>query len=339
MKARSVFVSDKKWNSDSISIAFTGTGAMQPRTTKFLRQLNQSIDPLEEELNETTHVPTFIKRVIMERFVPIIGLQINFVDDATTADVRINWGTSDRSTWSYVGIDNLLVQNTTHTMHFAWLDAFTVMHEFMHALGFEHEHQNPNSNPIQYDMDKLTEYMTEMDWTEADVKTNITSMLSVDGNYATQFDPKSIMLYPIDDSLLLSPLDLPFNTKLSMLDIQSIIEAYPGGTISAYTMYKQIHNPTTGVTLIQLTPNEPDDKETYFPVPLPDANDGQQTNKDQEVQEEIVKPHIPTPTSSTGTNKKNNTIYIISISAVVLLLLIIRWRRWKTSHHTIINKK
>lgn len=238
MKLRSVFSSSKKWKSNMITVSFEGKGPMRPRHVSFLSQLNASLDPLEHTLNDMYDVPTFVKTVIRERIAPLVGIDINFIDMG--GDIRIVWGTEDKGTWSYVGTDNLLLDKDVHTMHLAWIDVFTVIHEFMHALGFEHEHQNPTNNPIEFDLEKVREHMTALGWSEDDIKYNITDRVT--DAYTTDFDLNSIMLYQFDDDLMLSPVNISFNTRLSMLDIESLTAMYPGGDLSPKVMYNKIYN-------------------------------------------------------------------------------------------------
>ena len=89
---------------------------------------------------------------------------IKFVfGDDPDAEIRISF--KDRGSWSYVGTDCLGVPKNQATMNFGWLRRDTsdeeysrvVTHEFGHALGCIHEHQNPATN-IPWDKPKVYAY-------------------------------------------------------------------------------------------------------------------------------------------------------------------------------------
>lgn len=71
-----------------------------------------------------------------------------------------------------------------------------ILHEFGHALGLEHEHQNKLGNCKQeYDFPALVSYFKNtLGWSENDVKTNL-YVIEKSGVIATEFDRQSIMLY------------------------------------------------------------------------------------------------------------------------------------------------
>jgi hypothetical protein len=41
------------------------------------------------------------------------------------------------------------------TMNLGWLDVGTILHEFLHALGCIHEHQNHRNNTIDWNKNKV----------------------------------------------------------------------------------------------------------------------------------------------------------------------------------------
>ncbi len=70
-------------------------------------------------------------------------------DDAPNAQIRIAFNGNDGA-WSYIGKDALNIPLDQPTMNLGWQDEGVVLHEFGHAIGMIHEHQNPIANPIQW---------------------------------------------------------------------------------------------------------------------------------------------------------------------------------------------
>lgn len=144
--------------------------------------------------------------------------------NSASAEIRISFQADDGS-WSYVGTDNLLVDDPEPTMNFGWLtDASSdeeirrvVIHEFGHALGFIHEHQSPAAS-VPWDKPAVYAYYADFDWSEADVDTNIFDKYAASTTRFTTFDPSSIMLYAIDESLTIGNYSVGWNTRLSRID-------------------------------------------------------------------------------------------------------------------------
>ena len=68
---------------------------------------------------------------------------LNFhFNDAADAQIRISFDPSDGA-WSYVGTDCLNIPKNQATMNLGFQDGGTSGHEFGHAIGLGHEHQNP----------------------------------------------------------------------------------------------------------------------------------------------------------------------------------------------------
>ena len=103
-----------------------------------------------------------------------------------------------------------------------------VLHEFGHALGLIHEHQNPNGNPIKWDRKKVIEYYkVTQDWDSSFVEKNIFRLYEKDKTLGTTFDEKSIMLYSIPKQLTTDGLSTARNTELSSKDKEFIGFLYP----------------------------------------------------------------------------------------------------------------
>ena len=95
-------------------------------------------------------------------------------------------------------------------MNYGWLEPTTslreyqrvVRHEFGHALGMIHEHQNPDAaGKIPWDRPKVYAYYAQQGWSTEDVDFNIFDTYDEDATNFTTFDPTSIMQYAIPDSL------------------------------------------------------------------------------------------------------------------------------------------
>jgi serralysin len=90
----------------------------------------------------------------------IANIKFDFVQEGN-ADIRIAFQ-EGRGSWSYLGTVARQIDETEPTMNYRWLtddstdDAVrrVVLHEFGHALGLIHEHQNPN-RAIQWNRDAV----------------------------------------------------------------------------------------------------------------------------------------------------------------------------------------
>jgi astacin (peptidase family M12A) len=71
----------------------------------------------------------------------VANLKFDF-NNAPNAEVRITFDSQDGA-WSYIGTDCRSIPLNEATMNLGFLDGGTAAHEFGHAIGLAHEHQNP----------------------------------------------------------------------------------------------------------------------------------------------------------------------------------------------------
>jgi len=116
-----------------------------------------------------------------------------------------------------------------------WIPGATVIHEFCHALGMMHEHQNnlEGSNPIHLNKNAVINYYNQIGMGEAGAIVNVLDTYECTGSncaYAgTVFDPESIMMYALPDDWIAEGFENPTypNFKLSSDDSHWLEQVYP----------------------------------------------------------------------------------------------------------------
>ena len=121
-------------------------------------------------------------------------------------------------------------------MNYGWLkpdsdeDALrrVVLHEFGHALGFIHEHQNP-LNAIKWNRDAVIAELQgpPNNWSLKDIEINMFNQPSPSEVFGTPVDETSIMMYPIPSSWTKDGFSVGLNTDLSPIDIELAKQVYP----------------------------------------------------------------------------------------------------------------
>ncbi len=175
---------------------------------------------------------------IAKEWETIANLHLDFVASGAS-DIRISFAEQGFS-WSTVGTDALTVGARAATMNYGWLDPSTslreyqrvVRHEFGHALGMIHEHQNPAAQgQIPWDKEKVYAHYAQQGWSRDDVDFNLFALYAEDSTNHTAFDPSSIMEYAIPDSLTVGSYSIGWNTDFSATDVEFMRRQYPKGSL------------------------------------------------------------------------------------------------------------
>ncbi len=159
---------------------------------------------------------------------PHANLTFDF-NNAPDAQIRIAFNPADGA-WSYVGTDCTKVPRDQPTMNLGFLDGGTAGHEFGHAIGLGHEHQNPrggiqwNEAVVIRDLSGPPNY-----WSVEQTRHNVLEKYAADQIRGTDFDPDSIMLYFFPDSWVKDGNGTKANEVLSAMDGAFIgsKDAYP----------------------------------------------------------------------------------------------------------------
>ena len=156
--------------------------------------------------------------------------------------------------WSLVGKDSIhLASQAVSSMNLEGFDTAppepeefrrVVLHEFGHALGFHHEHQNPVSAcEDEFDWDHIYTYLAAPpnNWGKGQVDFNM-RRLDQSELVADQFDRDSIMLYTFPPDYFKSgeqsPCFAPYTTALSRWDRRMMEQMYPADRNVDITRYE-----------------------------------------------------------------------------------------------------
>lgn len=165
------------------------------------------------------------------------GIALVFDDSSDKPDIKISFNPASGS-WSYIGLCQPGLKATDATMNLGWLTPQTddaeysrvVLHEFGHALGLLHEHQHPAADipwnrPVVYEY-----YRRTQGWDETKVDQSIFQKYSEAETNHTEYDPQSIMEYPIDKAFTLDGFEVGWNSALSEHDKEFIRQLYAAKT-------------------------------------------------------------------------------------------------------------
>lgn len=191
---------------------------------------------------------------------------VNFtVVSAGTSDIRISF-VQNGSSWSMLGRQSRSAPESRATMNFGWLNdrtsdqefRRTVLHEFGHALGLLHEHQNPTGGIPWNEEEVYAFYYRTQGWDRSTTYHNVIARQDHDETQYSAYDPRSIMHYPVDPRLTTGGYTVGLNTSISRTDAAFIARMYPGRTASTSTTTAPARTGTSTPTATGPTaPNRP----------------------------------------------------------------------------------
>jgi serralysin len=206
-KTRAALVRDSKWNpGEIITISFLdGNSSVQDR------------------------VADVAKAWVGPKMADLI---FDFRKDTNT-DIRISFNFA--GSWSVLGNSCRFVPKSQPTMNYGWLTPDSsdaelkrvVLHEFGHALGLIHEHQNPGGK-IKWNRKQVIQDLSgpPNNWTLDVIERNMFKPYAKHETNYSHLDTKSIMMYPIPARWTLDGVSIPLNNTLSATDKKFIKDQY-----------------------------------------------------------------------------------------------------------------
>ncbi|MFC5045538.1 M12 family metallopeptidase [Aquimarina hainanensis] len=192
-------------------------------------------------LNGNSYVQSKVKKYAKE-WEKYANIKFDFVAASSNANIKITFKegayADDAGSWSYLGTE---ANYQSRSMHYGWFNdntseedfRATTIHEFGHALGLIHEHQNPVAE-INWDKEAVYAYYAgpPNNWSKAEVDHNLFKRHSKNSTNYSTYDPESIMHYSISAKHTLDGFSVGYNSRLSATDKSFIASIYPGKDIN-----------------------------------------------------------------------------------------------------------
>lgn len=176
------------------------------------------------------------RQMVMKRLAVIDelaeGLAFRLADHGEVGDIRVSFSCAGH--WSYLGRQALRIPEAQATMNIGLDRHFdarewdrVVLHEVLHAVGFEHEHQHPQ-NQIPWNREAVYKFYGETQgWSRQQVDFQVLNRPAPKQLRTSGFDDQSIMMYPLPAALTTNGYTVGWNTKLTPGDIALLQTLYP----------------------------------------------------------------------------------------------------------------
>lgn len=239
--------------SDLPAAAFLTSTLWKPGQTITISFIDQYVDAWKK---------AWVQKTVAEYVQPHVNLKLQFGNYGSNADIRITFAHANQA-YSRLGTQSTWYKGSSQqpeSMNLGWLDephqgSFTwagqtykvpgcsgwcsnnqngsvIIHEFGHALGMVHEHQNPTGG-IQWNVEAVLAYFRGSPnfWNDDQIYFNVIDKYDASLLNASSFDPKSIMLYAYPAQLTLNGMSTQANPVMSPTDILWMRKVYgkPGG--------------------------------------------------------------------------------------------------------------
>jgi hypothetical protein len=238
-------------------------GRIPPLLIIFIQSNNKNFVPLFLQtiyghyfMDGTTEQKNWVRKIIQKNLEPLVpGLKFCWVNAPQTSDftpcvptkdvdikhIRVSFKQKGAA-YSQVGKASLQVPENQHTVNLGWIDDDTdydnitykgtgqvVMHEFGHAMGLIHEHENPINNPICWNKKCVSCVLSgpPNNWDQKAIDHNMFQRYSKSQINGSTYDPLSIMEYFFSRSWISCGPNLRKNTKYSEMDKKWLGCAYP----------------------------------------------------------------------------------------------------------------
>jgi hypothetical protein len=160
-----------------------------------------------------------------------VSLKLAITNDKKESNVRVKIGGEEKPVnKSLIGKESMspTVKSEDPTL---WVSSVTnsiVLHEFGHALGLVHEYSHPDAN-IQWNKEVVYRDLAAPPnkWDKPYVDKWVFEKFDASKEVITDFDPSSVMIYPIRKSWTIDGKTIEIPSELSDGDIKTIRKLYP----------------------------------------------------------------------------------------------------------------